>query len=192
MWGCGQNQFSELGFDDGDDRQLLQRVAGAEIFGAGGVRMVSCEISSTMILSELGQIWACGRHHTPTPTLLPNTDDFNNAGFVCITSGTDCSGMLTEDGHLAVVDMADGAQVLQMNHLVVAEGDIIGRWHHMQPDEQSRAQAFVQGTHSRLGSHSDYLMAPAETLQMVWQFLRFRPSPYAGTALRNLMGFGPR
>jgi len=189
MWGSGCNFFGELGFEDPDNRLLLERVAGAEIFGQGGVRMVSCQLNSTTILSQLGQIWTCGEHYERVPTLLPDTTNFTNADILCIASGNDHSAMLKEDGSHYILAWADAPIVAPMPVVI---DETIGRWQHMPPDEQHRAMAFAQGTHPRLGYEGDYIMAPVEALEMVWQFLRFRPSPHASTGLRTLMGFGPR
>jgi len=192
MWGSGCNFLGQLGFEDPDNRLLFERVAGAEIFGEGGVRMVSCQLHSTTILSQLGQIWTCGEHYERIPTLLPHTTDFDNAGVVCIGSGNEYSAIVREDGsHYMLAAWADALMIVPMPMPDVMD-EIIGRWHHMPQDEQHRAMAFAQGNHPRLGYESDYRMAPVEALEMVWQFLRFRPSPHAGTGLRNLMGFGPR
>ena len=81
MWGCGGNRYGQLGFESEDNRLLLQRVGGANIFGEGGVRMVSCQENSTLILSDLGQVWTCGEHYERIPTLVPITNHFDDAGF---------------------------------------------------------------------------------------------------------------
>ena len=201
MWGCGGNRYGQLGFESEDNRHLLQRVGGANIFGEGGVRMVSCQENSTVILSDLGQIWSCGEYYERNPTLLPTTNDFDNGGFACIASGRHHSAMLTEDGRLFTFgDTAHGCLGHHVNwhgwimdaHIVaipLPDGEQIGRWHPMPPNEQHRALSFAQGTQGRLGEFCDHNKLSSELLEMVWDFLHFRPSTHAGTGLRNLMGF---
>ena len=46
MWSCGNNMSNECGFGDAvGDSSMFERVGGAEYFGPGGVRMISCGFS---------------------------------------------------------------------------------------------------------------------------------------------------
>jgi len=42
------------------DSSIFERVGGADYFGPGGVRMISCGFSHRMILAKNNLVWSCG------------------------------------------------------------------------------------------------------------------------------------
>ena len=61
VWSCGNNGRNKAGLGDNVAHSLvLKRVAGDEYFGPGGIRMVSCGFTHTMLVAKNNTVWTCG------------------------------------------------------------------------------------------------------------------------------------
>jgi alpha-tubulin suppressor-like RCC1 family protein len=61
LWSCGNNMSNECGFGDVvGDTLIFERVGGAEYFGPGGVCMISCGFSHSMIIAKNNSVWSSG------------------------------------------------------------------------------------------------------------------------------------
>jgi len=61
LWSCGSNQFNEIGLGEDISRSnIFRRVGGDKYFRTGGVRMVSCGLSNSVILAQNNLVWCCG------------------------------------------------------------------------------------------------------------------------------------
>jgi len=61
LWSCGCNLFNEIGLgEDIAQSNIFRRIGGDEYFGAGGVRMVSCGSTHSVILAQNRSVWCCG------------------------------------------------------------------------------------------------------------------------------------
>lgn len=202
VWGCGHNERGQLGLGEARDIQFLQRIGGEDIFGTGGVRMVSCERNCSIILSQRGQIWVCG-HDFLAPLIVPDTHDFQNVGFICIASGVEHTALVTEHGRLytmgrgfagALGHSRDDRFFAHVFHLpkvvpmALLQDERVGRW---RQSDQDRALGFAMASHMRLGETSGLQHTPNELVRVIYDAVCFEPSPHAGPGLRMLMGFDP-
>jgi len=123
VWACGSNAYNECGLGDNvDDSHVFQRVGGEEYFGAGGVRMVSCGSSHTILLAKDNTVWTygCGAHgelasayttdalavgasrrpHRVDFSIFHNSDSEGSQDndIVVVTAGRQCSFAITSGG----------------------------------------------------------------------------------------------
>lgn len=71
LWASGLNSFGILGLGTYDNYYTtMQRVGGADVFGTGGVKMVSCGTHRTLIVACDGTLWSTGHQELSRDTLL--------------------------------------------------------------------------------------------------------------------------
>jgi alpha-tubulin suppressor-like RCC1 family protein len=61
LWAWGFGSFGQLGLGDINDRRVPTLVGAAEVFGGSKVRMAACGCEHTLVVTEAGELWACGR-----------------------------------------------------------------------------------------------------------------------------------
>ena len=57
LWGCGQNNYGQLGLGDNNNRNIFTQVT------TNDVKSVYCGDSHTFILENDGTLWGCGRNN---------------------------------------------------------------------------------------------------------------------------------
>ena len=57
LWGCGQNNYGQLGLEDNNNRNIFTQVT------TNDVKSVYCGDSHTFILENDGTLWGCGRNN---------------------------------------------------------------------------------------------------------------------------------
>ena len=57
LWGCGQNNFYELGLGDAVDRNIFTQI----ITNTDNIKSVYCGYTHTLILKNDGTLWGCGQ-----------------------------------------------------------------------------------------------------------------------------------
>jgi len=73
VWVCGANSQNEIGLeDDIVCSHVFRRLGGAEFFGSG-IRMVSCGMNHTMLLTNDNTVWTCGSGHNGELARAPDT-----------------------------------------------------------------------------------------------------------------------
>jgi len=108
VWACGNDAYDE---DNVDGSHVFQRVGGEEYFGAGGIRMVSCGTSHTILLAKDNTVWTYGcdahgavgaspRPHRVNFSIFHNSDSevSQDNDIVVVTAGRQCSFAITSGG----------------------------------------------------------------------------------------------
>jgi RCC1 and BTB domain-containing protein len=167
-WGHGRS--GQLGHGDTGNR-LVPTLVGAGVFGApegGRVVMAACGNAHTLVVTQEGALWACGRgdhgqlglndRESRHAFVRVRLGEFGGARIVAAAAGDYHSAAVTEDGALWTWGQGNDGQLGhgdEENRLVPTEvsgaglgGRRIGRCRGL-PAEH--ALAFAMGTHGRLG-----------------------------------------
>jgi len=180
LWAWGINRYGQLGIL-GQYGQLMQiqiepaLVEAKDKFGGSPVRMVACGYDHTLIVTEEGTLWTCGKGENSAPgnyyfndlrvPTLVEAHHFGNAKVVSAAGGECHSAAVTEHGGLYTWGQgqhAEDASPVGLGHndmltkLVptcvaphLLQGARVGRCNSLSP---LHALAFAMGTHVRLGS----------------------------------------
>ena len=176
LWAWGDNSNGQLGIVGLEQVQIEPALVGAkDIFGGSPVRMVACGDNHTLIVTEEGTLWTCGKGEDGAlghndmddrwvPTLV-EAHHFGNAKVVSAAGGDFHSAAVTEHGGLYTWGQGQDAFLAcpaglghddMLTKLVptcvaphLLQGARVGRCHSLPP---LHALAVAMGTHARLGS----------------------------------------
>ena len=81
LWGCGQNNFYELGLEDTANRNIFTQIA----TNVDNIKEIYCGTNHTFILENDGTLWGCGRNDYGQ---LGLGDNNNRTTFTQITTNT--------------------------------------------------------------------------------------------------------
>jgi len=178
LWVWGYGNSGQLGLGD-DANRLLPTCVGAEaVFGGSQVLTADCSYVHTLIVTKAGTLWAFGfggygalGHNDYNNWLVPTrieAQHFGNAKIVSAAAGQVHSAAVTEEGALYTWGTAPGlghadeqaklVPTLVAPHLL--QGTRVGRCHRLPP---LHALAFAMGTHARLGSTDETVLAADAT-----------------------------
>jgi len=220
VWACGNNKTNETGclvtFSCLRTR-VFERVGGAEYFGPGGARMVSCGLTHSIILAKNNSVWCCGsnnegqlgrqREVDGRPGLVDsecfnngNSDVLSDNDVQVVEAGGDFSIALTSGGvvytwgifNKSVSSLAEGALGLAANTTDHARA---GRWH---KENRARTVAFAMGAHVGLANNADNggttaysANFPEELLRELFQRMRCALREGSSDGVLMLLGMGP-
>jgi len=176
LWAWGNNSNGQLGIVGLETWKIEPALVGAkDVFGGSPVRMAACSIEHTLIVTEEGTLWTCGKgengalghndiNDRQVPTLV-EAYHFGNAKVVSAAAGCFHSAAVTELGGLYTWGQGQNAEDVSpaglghddmLTKLVptcvaqhLLQGARVGRCHSLPP---LHALAFAMGTHARLSS----------------------------------------
>jgi alpha-tubulin suppressor-like RCC1 family protein len=180
LWAWGWGSSGQLGLGDINDRRVPTLVGAEEVFGGSKVRMAACGYFHTLVVTEAGELWACGQGaqgqlglNDEQDRLVPTRVDpqhFAHAPISAIAAGASHSAAVTAGGALYTWGKGEagdnpGSQVPGgLGHADLANklvptlvprqllgGARVGRCHGLL---EELALAFAMGTHERLGAGS--------------------------------------
>jgi len=216
LWSCGNNKSNECGLGNAvDDTVLFERVGGAEYFGPGGVRMISCGFSHSMIVAKNNSVWSCGSsdygelgqpgEKNGMPGRVDTTAFVN--GVVEIASDNDVQ--VVSAGRKATIVITYGGLVYEWGkyhgvlYKPLPEGSLgfagntndharAGRWHDA---NRTRMIAFAMGTHAGFANDAatggvtaysaDF---PEELMRDMFHRMRFAVRKESSVGVRGLLG----
>jgi len=222
LWACGRNSTGECGIspDRMEYCRVLTRVGGAEYFGPGGVRMVSCAHTHSIILAKNHSVWTCGlgtgtgwRHADRRPSCvpLPVTPDPevpSDTNVLVVFASSQASYAITSAGSVHMWArrqpweegsvcsprlMADWVMGLAGSTSDKARA---GRWHGV---NRARAMAAAMGVQGMLATPpaadapwaANISSIPSEVLENIFRGMRFSVRPGTSPGIERLMGMGP-
>ena len=179
LWAWGKGSFGQLGLGDTNNRLIPTLVGVAEVFGGSKVCVAACGCEHTLVVTEAGELWACGRGaqgrlglNDGQDRLVPTRVDpqhFAHAPISAVAAGEPHSAAVTAGGALYTWGEGEGGHTGSQvpgglghadlaNRLVptlvprqLLGGARVGRCHGLR---EELALAFAMGTHERLGASS--------------------------------------
>jgi len=206
LWVCGQVPHVHS-VDGGVEvrSHAYTRVGGAEVFGEGGVRMVSGGGLHSFIVAKDGSMWRCGSTHYHQHLTRIDMSHFRNPRIVAAASGGGVAIAVSAQGRVFTWGLYGGKGVgpydrhgVSTEHIRIPcrlrihrfNGKRVGRWYRVPADI---TLAFVLGRHAHFAAeggrtaYSDDDM-PEELLISLFESMRFRPRAIASQAVNLLLG----
>ena len=216
LWGCGYGGQGQTGLGDGDTVAVFGRVGGQDYFGTGGVRMVSCDQTNTLIVAHDNTVWACGPEHSRAlgipkeerggdvlvPMRLPMAC-FGYDDVIVVASSASHAAAITATGQLYTwgcsrilhgqplssglgYNNSGQIQWVPRHVQLTIPGDL--RLGRWHGMHPSFMLAFVMAQHVRLGQDSVGRTLPVGPLQQMLEDIFFVPRAGTSRGTLNLMG----
>jgi alpha-tubulin suppressor-like RCC1 family protein len=177
LWAWGWGSYGQLGLGDTNNRLVPTLVGTEEVFGGSKVRTVACSLYHMLVVTEAGELWACGHGaqgrlglNDEQDRLVPTRVDpqhFAHAPISAVAAGDSHSAAVTACGVLYTWGKGEAGCIRSqvpgsLGHADLANklvptlvprqllgGARVGRCHGLR---EELALAFVMGTHERLGA----------------------------------------
>ena len=217
LWSCGCNEIGELGLGNLNNHHSFQRVGGPELFGDGGVRLVTCGFAYTLILTMDKRVFHCGsRKDGPLVDTNQAVEDhvpslidpayFDNSQIVVASVGYSHAIAVTAQGRVYTWGRANFLNMSLECGAVNSGMGYVTTEDQRTPMElpstlfqgarigryhrvcRERVLAFVMGLHARLGDTATFREFPDGPLEEMFQHMRLYPSPGTSDALDTFLG----